>query len=321
MLMLVLISCAFLLVAALTVKAWRGDRRTDLRRCPRCWYDMSATDSLKCPECGHTTHRELDLYQRRVSKRLFSLGLVGMCALAVAGVYVVTPGPWTSKVPRPLMKIMLNIAAPLPAPPSNGTGLPVPTATFRYSEKPWERLVWHYQASISFDVWADAVLATRGPITAAELARLAPLAEQVSNLYAERGGTRSADAWASEDPKPRLASARVATPTNDPDKLLRLEWALSELQFAGWDYSHLSDFARTPDSIIQQSLIHSSPTVRVFGITRFGRRIQQVVITPQSPMPPGRGLVESMAKSDPDATVRYQADLIFSYADGFLPKK
>ncbi len=321
MLLLVLLSFAFLLVAALTVKAWRGDRRTDLRRCLRCWYDMSATDSLTCPECGHTAHRESDLYQRRVSKHLFRLGLTGMCTLALAGVYSAIPGPWTSKVPRPLMRLMLNIAAPLPAPPSKGAGLPVPTATFKYSANAWERLVWQYQASISFDAWADAVLATRGPITATELARLAPMAEQASGLYAERGGTFSADAWPGDGAQDRLAAARAAAPADDLDTLLRLEWALSELQFTGGDFSHRSDFARIPDSIIQQALTHADPTVRVFGITRFGRRIQQVVITPKSPMPPGRGLVASMVISDQDATVRYQADAVLSYTDAFIPKK
>jgi hypothetical protein len=319
---LVIILWVFVVVAAITIKAWWGDGRIDLRRCPRCWYDMSATDSKLCPECGHAARRESDLHQRRSSKRVSRAGVVILCVLAVAGVVVAMPGPWTNKVPRPIMRLLLSVAASPPAPPAAGPGLglPVPVAGLKSSPRAWDRLVWQHQASIAFRVWDDAVHATQGPITDAELARLVPLADEAHALFAESGGLNSIEAWGYDREIERMAARRTAA-ASDADRLLRSEWALAELQYVGRGYSWRPDFARVPDAIIQQALAHPDASVRLFGLDRFGRRAHQVVMEPASPMPIGRATVEAMAMGDANLGVRKRAADLVVYLDGFLPKK
>lgn len=319
---IVLIACLFLVVAAITIKAWWGDGRTDLRRCPRCWYDLSTSDTLLCPECGHAAKSESDLHQRRGSKRVYRAGVAGMCVLALAGVYLVMPGPWTNKVPRPIMRVILNIAATPPAPPSAGpgSGLPVPVAAFKSSRNAWDRLVWRHQASMAFQTWADAVQGTQGQITDAELARLVPLAEEAHALFAETGGLSATEAWGHDGAIESIVSRRT-TAAGNSDRLLRAEWTLAELQYEGAGYSWRPDFARVPDAIIQQALAHTSPRVRLFGLDRFGRRAHEVVMEPASPMPFGRDIVESMATADADPAVRKRAADLVAYIAGFLPKK
>jgi hypothetical protein len=319
---LALISCMFVVAAAITIKAWWGDGHTDLRRCPQCWYDMSATETLKCPECGHAARRNSDMYQRRASKRVYRTGIVAMGVLALTGVYLVIPGPWTNKVPRPLMRIMLSLAATPPAPPSAGpgSGLPVPVAALKSSKSAWDRLVWQHQASIAFQTWADAVQANQGPITDAELARLVPLADEAHTLFAETGGLFATEAWGYDGTIERMVDRRAAS-AGDANRLLRAEWTLAELQYMGSGYSWRPDFARVPDAIILQALAHAEARVRLFGLDRFGRRAHQVVMEPASPMPIGREIVEVMATGDADPAVRKRAADLVAYMDGFLPKK
>jgi len=58
------------------------DRSRGRRRCPKCWYDMSAVVGLRCPECGKSarTERSFQLTRRRwgfVAAAL-SLAIAGM---------------------------------------------------------------------------------------------------------------------------------------------------------------------------------------------------------------------------------------------------
>lgn len=73
--------------------AWRGDRSRGRRRCPKCWYDMSATLSgrdrvaetaLVCPECGHDAVIERRLYRPRRRTGAIWLG-VALVACALYG--------------------------------------------------------------------------------------------------------------------------------------------------------------------------------------------------------------------------------------------
>jgi ssDNA-binding Zn-finger/Zn-ribbon topoisomerase 1 len=76
---------------ALAVWAYRGDCSKGRRRCPKCWYDMSATIArdapsaapLTCPECGHEPANARALYQPRRHRRVTALGL----SLIAIGVY------------------------------------------------------------------------------------------------------------------------------------------------------------------------------------------------------------------------------------------
>ncbi|MCX5689606.1 MAG: hypothetical protein NTV94_07460 [Planctomycetota bacterium] len=320
MLTVTLLSSAFLVLAMITIKAWWGDGRTDLRRCPKCWYDLSSTKLKSCSEYGYEAHSEAVLFQRRGSTRITRIGLIGMGVILIAIIVTLRPGPWTVKTPRPLMKLLLAIAASPPAPPRGGSGLPVPTAALMTSRSPWDRIVWQHQTSIAFQGWSDALQASTGPITDAELARLVPLADEANALFAQTGGLFAIEAWGCDAVIEQMVARRAAASDNT-HQLLRAQWTLAELQYIGAGYSWRPDFARIPDAIIEQALAHADAKVRLFGLDRFGRRVHQVVMEPTSPMPPGRELVESMATTNLDAAVRKRAADLTAYMDGFMSRK
>lgn len=82
--------------------AWvvAGDPARGRRRCPRCWYDMSATPGRACPECGPVRGRERSLLRTRRRWRRLALPTL---AFAMAGVLRATPrlidGAWIQAVP------------------------------------------------------------------------------------------------------------------------------------------------------------------------------------------------------------------------------
>src|SRR3954469_20291747 len=61
---------------ALTAAALFRDPLRRLRRCPKCWYDMSATIGMMCSECGHTAPREPSMFRIR---RRWRTALLGLC--------------------------------------------------------------------------------------------------------------------------------------------------------------------------------------------------------------------------------------------------
>ena len=61
---------------ALGLWAMFGDRSRGRRRCPRCWYDMSATSHRRCSECGHEVRKESAFFRTRRRWRRIALGLV-----------------------------------------------------------------------------------------------------------------------------------------------------------------------------------------------------------------------------------------------------
>lgn len=52
----------------------RRARRPEVRRCPRCWYDMSP-GGMTCPECGRTAHTERAMHRAR---RRWSMVIVAL---------------------------------------------------------------------------------------------------------------------------------------------------------------------------------------------------------------------------------------------------
>lgn len=90
---IITISGALVALSALALLLWAllGDRlRTraarragTLRRCPRCWYDMSATTGLTCPECGRTAKYERRLLRSRRRDRWAAASLL-LLTLAAA---------------------------------------------------------------------------------------------------------------------------------------------------------------------------------------------------------------------------------------------
>lgn len=82
------------------VRTRRARRRGDLRRCPRCWYDMSATEGLVCPECGRDARRERRLGR---SHRRWRWAAVGLAVVAVGAGTIAFPhgrgGVWRRWLP------------------------------------------------------------------------------------------------------------------------------------------------------------------------------------------------------------------------------
>lgn len=65
---------------ALAFGGWR-DGGKGSRRCPACWYDMSATAGMKCPECGRESKTEKHLHR---TKRRWGYVLAGLLCVLMA---------------------------------------------------------------------------------------------------------------------------------------------------------------------------------------------------------------------------------------------
>ena len=61
----------------------RFDPSRGRRRCPKCWYDLSATTGRLCPECGHESPSERRLFSTRRSRGTVALGLCVLLAVPV----------------------------------------------------------------------------------------------------------------------------------------------------------------------------------------------------------------------------------------------
>ena len=79
----------FLGVLALLVATWAlfADSARGRKRCPKCWYDMSASPTLTCPECGTTAKSPAALLRTRRRWRvlLVSAALVLLSGASAAG--------------------------------------------------------------------------------------------------------------------------------------------------------------------------------------------------------------------------------------------
>ncbi len=98
---LLILGCAAAAFGSLVVAAALfRDRARGRRRCPRCWYDMSATPGMVCPECGKTSRREKHLFRTR---RRWRLAVVGVLAALVGVGTALAPNVrtdgWLSIVP------------------------------------------------------------------------------------------------------------------------------------------------------------------------------------------------------------------------------
>lgn len=65
-----------LIGAVLTAWALLSDRARGRKRCPKCWYDMSATVGLICPECRHDAERSSRLEKTRRRWVIAGIGMV-----------------------------------------------------------------------------------------------------------------------------------------------------------------------------------------------------------------------------------------------------
>lgn len=102
------------------------DRAKGRRRCPKCWYDMSATEGLRCSECGYAAKREKKLFKTRRRWRwafiallisFISCGIVLTPKIQRDGWYSVVSTrvliwllPWTGENPGQLHQILITRA-------------------------------------------------------------------------------------------------------------------------------------------------------------------------------------------------------------------
>ncbi len=68
----------------LAIVGLRFDPSRGRRRCPRCWYDLSATPGSRCPECGREATGERGLFATRRSRPTIALAMAVLLAVPVA---------------------------------------------------------------------------------------------------------------------------------------------------------------------------------------------------------------------------------------------
>jgi hypothetical protein len=94
------------------------DRSRGRKRCPKCWYDMSAATSLRCSECGKTVKRERKLLQTRRRKCWAVVGVVLLFSATATGLFpTLKRDGWKSVVPN---TVLILVA------PGAGEGVAVP---------------------------------------------------------------------------------------------------------------------------------------------------------------------------------------------------
>lgn len=303
------------------VRARAGDRRTDLRRCPKCWYAMPDVGSMKCPECGLTATTESQLFQPRRYRTAFRFAAICLTLVLAAWVWTLIPGPWTIKVPRPLLRAAVRIAEPYKGVPLDAAGFAasMPNPAWMNSSSPWERLLWQQQLNNCIRQWGEVVTQSRDKLSPEELAHLVPFAELAHAEYIKTGGLSYDESWLSDEAKSELANSRaLAFNVHQQQQRMRYEWALSELQYIGADYSHRSDWGVTPTEVIEIALKHSDPQIRMYGVDRAGRRAHLALMTKNKiAYPPLTFAISQLAKNDSDPSVRDRATDLLIYIEAF----
>lgn len=90
-------TASLLSAAGLALLLWAiwGDRPRGRRRCPKCWYDLSATVGLTCPECGRTAKNERRLHRTRRRRWWAAVGfLLVLLGAATSAVPMVQRKGW-----------------------------------------------------------------------------------------------------------------------------------------------------------------------------------------------------------------------------------
>lgn len=86
--------CLAVLGLGVVLFAMFKGRSRGRKRCPRCWYDMSASPTLLCSECGRTARSPRHLLKTR---RRWRLAVVGMMVVLLGGATAVGPAAYTGK--------------------------------------------------------------------------------------------------------------------------------------------------------------------------------------------------------------------------------
>lgn len=94
------------LSGGLVVVGWRFDPSLGRRRCPKCWYDLSATKGLLCTECGNEVSSERQLRRSRRSRLTMVMALLPILLVPIVqrGLYTWKVG-WVGLLPTSVMVI------------------------------------------------------------------------------------------------------------------------------------------------------------------------------------------------------------------------
>jgi hypothetical protein len=98
--------------AGLLLVAWAllWDRSRGRRRCPNCWYDLSATAGLHCSECGHEARHERQLFRTRRQWNWAAIGVVIMLAAWTTGSWQpVKRDGWAAAFPNFVLQPSLSL--------------------------------------------------------------------------------------------------------------------------------------------------------------------------------------------------------------------
>jgi hypothetical protein len=141
------VSAGLLGVAALWM-LWRGllheGRVRRGRRCPKCWYDLSASAAptaespVTCPECGRSVRREKDLHRTR---RRMWLAVPAAAFVALGANLALVPARpdkgWTRWLPTTILIQLTGRFDVSKAPPVSSTQGILMTAAFKRVDSMW----------------------------------------------------------------------------------------------------------------------------------------------------------------------------------------
>lgn len=115
----------------------RRARRPDVRRCPRCWYDMSA-GGLTCPECGRTAKSERAMHRAR---RRWSMVVVALVlALSSLWTLFLTRATYRQLARLSPTWLLLEVAGdPCTPPPRDAGGNIAPDFESEFRLEAWRR--------------------------------------------------------------------------------------------------------------------------------------------------------------------------------------
>lgn len=77
---------------------WLRRGGVHLRRCPKCWYDLSHSPGLTCSECGYAAQRERQLHRVRRLNRHLAIAITALAAgyMAIRGPAIKQRGWWAA---------------------------------------------------------------------------------------------------------------------------------------------------------------------------------------------------------------------------------
>ncbi len=288
--------------------AWMGDNTYGSRRCPRCQYDMSLVSGKKCPECGTVAPSAYALHQAKRHPVMARVCAAIAILLLPVAVWNAIPVPWTSKLPRAVLR---EIALRDEQPPRSPAGLPGVDATLHKSTSAWDRLRWQQQVASAMRVCYSQLTAQDGTISDAECVTLVPMIDEVNSHVLTVLETPEQDTWMVREVQ-RLAQDaydhEFAVALGQPP-FLRRAWFMSAMvNFSlGTGYPDINQAVHIPNQIIAQVLRHPDAAVRAYGLRCMSDRIAAEFQMSSTGPPDEWALLEQMSKSDPDASNKQRA--------------